>query len=372
MLFKNRVSSRGSLAGKVMLLLVAVLMLFTPAVFADTVIDFGQTNGYGTDADTVMIENIRVDMETINPFDPTHPTIVPIYYNVPFVFDYTTLHLIPDLGGSTEISDATSCADLLITVTDAYTGDPISGASVTIGNSTQTTGVNGTANFSNLVSGSSQVNAVASGYVSDSSPLTLTCESDNVVVLALNPEEGEGALQAGEARVVLTWGQNPSDLDSHLTGPNASSNGSLTDTSNRFHIYYSHKTEDVAVLDVDDTSSYGPETVTITPPAGSSSLRPGLYRYSVHHYSGSSDISNSGAVVKLYFGDQVYNTFSPPSGSFGDDCVWTVFELAVDSSGAVTLYTINTYTDDLSPSAITRTGYGSVETGVDFSSLPRK
>ncbi|MBA4382487.1 MAG: hypothetical protein C0406_07975, partial [Sideroxydans sp.] len=54
-------------------------------------------------------------------------------------------------------------------------------------------------------------------------------------------------------RIVLNWGELPSDLDSHLIFP-----------SN--HIYFNSKTGSTssdAKLDVDDTTSYGPETITI-------------------------------------------------------------------------------------------------------------
>ena len=56
-------------------------------------------------------------------------------------------------------------------------------------------------------------------------------------------------LDDDEYRVILTWGSSPSDLDSHLEGPG-------------YHVFYSNKTGKNAELDVDDTTSYGPETVT--------------------------------------------------------------------------------------------------------------
>lgn len=52
-------------------------------------------------------------------------------------------------------------------------------------------------------------------------------------------------------RVVLSWGEKPFDLDSHLIFPGG-------------HIYFDSKEGTDANLDVDDTDSYGPETVTIS------------------------------------------------------------------------------------------------------------
>ena len=51
-------------------------------------------------------------------------------------------------------------------------------------------------------------------------------------------------------RIVLNWGKNPLDLDSHLSYKNQ-------------HIYWDNKQGLAANLDVDDVDSYGPETVTI-------------------------------------------------------------------------------------------------------------
>lgn len=135
----------------------------------------------------------------------------------------------------------------------------------------------------------------------------------------------------GTATIKLTWGDNPSDLDSHLTGP-------IENSADRFHVFYSSKgsmtVSPYAQLDVDDTSSFGPEVITIT------KLLPGTYRYSVHHYSGSSTISGSPARVELNV-DGSTRVFNPPGSSLGDDAIWTVFELVV-SSGGITVNTINT------------------------------
>lgn len=104
-------------------------------------------------------------------------------------------------------------------------------------------------------------------------------------------------LKNGEMRIVLTWGDYPSDLDSHLVGP--SPNGS-------FHVYYDDKNayyDGVLYnnLDVDDTDSYGPETTSVYVGVN------GEYTFYVHNYSdrsysNSSSMATSGAQVKLYIG----------------------------------------------------------------------
>jgi hypothetical protein len=133
---------------------------------------------------------------------------------------------------------------------------------------------------------------------------------------------------AQDIRVVLTWGANPSDLDAHLTGPNAD--------PSRFHVFWddigSFDSAPFAGLDVDDVSSFGPETITIT------RMNSGVYRYSVHDYTdresaSSSALGGSGAKVELYFGGQLQQTFFVPNQA---GTLWTVFEL----SGSITSPTV--------------------------------
>lgn len=116
-------------------------------------------------------------------------------------------------------------------------------------------------------------------------------------------------------RIVLTWGATPSDLDSHLVGP--------TSSGAKFHVYYADDVYGSEVdLDVDDTSSYGPETITIR------SINEGIYTYAVHNYSdnnssNSTSLSTSGAQVQVYRGAELIMTYNVPTGR--DGTLWTVF-----------------------------------------------
>lgn len=352
------------------------LLLFATAfnVKAQNVsVDFTDATGYGLQGGGFMIQNLRVDTTTPNPQDPNRPTIVSNYYNIPWSFDIGTLRLIPDLSSVVEINGSSRCATLQVYVTNAYNGQPVANAQVQVGSSFAMSDSAGLATFTGLVSGAAYIQSSAANYVGAHKQVTLSCNQGLSVGIAMNPQEGSGALAANEVRITLTWGENPRDLDSHLTGPTAASNGTAADTTNRFHIYYSSKTVDVAALDVDDTSSYGPETVTISPPAGASTLRPGLYRYSVHHYSGSNTITTSDASVSLKYGN-ITRTYSPPSGAVGSRDLWTVFELLVNSAGQITVYPVNSLTADQSASAValTATEYGEIESGFDPTRLPPK
>lgn len=152
-------------------------------------------------------------------------------------------------------------------------------------------------------------------------------------------------LNEDEIRIILTWGSNPSDLDSHLTGP--------AENGNRFHVCYYSKTyyqngQLYAALDYDDVSSYGPETLSIY------QLSEGLYRYSVHDYtnhnqSSSYELSNSSAQVRVYQGNNLISNFNVPTNTGGT--LWTVFEM---SNGHIN--PVNSMTYESSAGAVTSPG----------------
>lgn len=140
----------------------------------------------------------------------------------------------------------------------------------------------------------------------------------------------------GEVRIVLSWGEYPSDLDTHLTGP--------TSSGDRFHVYYSDQSVNdgtEAYLDVDDTESYGPETVTI------SQYISGVYRYSVHNYSNSSyegglGIYDSPTKVEIFDSNGLIATFNPKPFVAGSGNTWRVFEFTI-SNNVVNITTLDEY-----------------------------
>ncbi|MDH3997395.1 MAG: carboxypeptidase regulatory-like domain-containing protein [Desulfuromonadales bacterium] len=368
-------SSTGGLKGFIIFMVVSGLLLCFSLSSAIAGVNFSNTSGYGISTSRVMVSNIKVDYEVYNPMAPMYPTLVTSYWNVPFNFDGYTAHLVPDLNSAVLVSTSSSgggssCASFGAYINDAYNGQSISGAYVEIGGQSAYANSSGYASFSGLPAGSAQLTAAANGYVTSSRQVDLACDgSTNSVGMALSPTSGGGAISDGQVRVILSWGANPSDLDSHLTGPDVGHSGNPQDESNRFHLYYSSRTDGgLGELDVDDTSSYGPETVTFSP------SRAGVYRYSVHHYAGSSTISSSNASVTLLVGNTTIATYSPPAGASGSKDVWTVFEILIGSNGSAQLYDVNTISNQPSSGSVrsTSTGYGSVETGVDFTRLPGK
>ena len=150
------------------------------------------------------------------------------------------------------------------------------------------------------------------------------------------------SMASGTYRIVLTWGSTPRDLDSHLSGPLPS--------GSRFHTYFVSKnayngSNLVANLDIDDMSSYGPETITLKPSLTSS----GTYRYYVHDYTNkystsSNILSKSGAKVVVYKGSSQIATYKVPAQS---GTLWHVFDIV---NGSVKK--VNTMSYASSPSAI--------------------
>ena len=131
--------------------------------------------------------------------------------------------------------------------------------------------------------------------------------------------QGFAAVQAqstaDEYRFVLTWGADPRDLDSHITGVNGA--------GQTFHVYYSDMYGAGAWLDHDDVDGYGPETVTTV----DSALWD--YTYYVDLFAGEGTIQDSGAQIQVYKGSQLIQTIKA-SDAVSDGRTgkyWTVFTL---------------------------------------------
>ncbi len=159
-------------------------------------------------------------------------------------------------------------------------------------------------------------------------------------------------------RIVLTWGQTPRDLDSHLyiydtveEAVNTEGDSVFTYNGNRGHTaYYSKQYYEnsrlTADLDRDDVTSYGPETTTIYTPVSD-----GIYLFKVHDYTNrdnfaSRALSNSGATVSLFIGDDPWldsdgnpYVFHVPENTIG--CNWAVFYLEAASNTVRVLNTLD-------------------------------
>ncbi|OYU46548.1 MAG: hypothetical protein CFE44_01510 [Burkholderiales bacterium PBB4] len=303
-------------------------------------VDLSDVRGTGLGQGRILIENIRLRQSTPNPAAPGTNTALETTYNVTFRLDPATLQLVAD--GLTPTGGSNDCAAASVSVFDAVRGQnaPLAGVLVTVGRQIRATDALGVASFTQLPPGPVSVYVSVGGYMPAVRTVQLACTAPTAVAMSLSPTvAGSGAIAAGQFRVILNWGENPSDLDSHLTGPGTG--------ADRWHVYYSDQSSGgVCALDVDDVSSFGPETVTCPATrasAGTVPLRPGVYRYSVHHYSGTSHIGNSGANVRLELGNGAVYTYTPPAVAWrGEDDVWTVFELTVNTDGSLSVAPVNT------------------------------
>ncbi len=136
-------------------------------------------------------------------------------------------------------------------------------------------------------------------------------------------------LGAGNIRIVLTWGDSPSDLDSYLYTPEIS--------GSTHQVWYggrgSETSAPYATLDVDSMNSYGPETTTIY------ELHEGSYKYAVEWYADSSgnntSLGRSNAKVDVYDENGLFATYNVPMTAGSNPAVrgdeWVVFCMDGDS-----------------------------------------
>jgi Sec-independent protein translocase protein TatA len=163
-----------------------------------------------------------------------------------------------------------------------------------------------------LPQGNYTMTASKDGFISSSVNIVVQSVSSSEQNCTISP-----LIDGSEYRIVLTWGLNPRDLDSHVLGE-------LSD-GRAYHVYYMHKSqwdegEEICNLDVDDTTSYGPETISLKTYGNDT-----VYYY-VHRYSGSGTLANSGAQVKVYQGENYIGTYNVPIDQGSGD-YWNVFAI---------------------------------------------
>ena len=187
------------------------------------------------------------------------------------------------------------------TVVDATTGNPIEEVTVNFRRGS------GSEIQANVPADNYTMEFAKDGYITEYVEISVS-KGDTVDfgTKALSP-----TLAAGEWRIVLEWGEQPADLDSHLV-------------SDSYHVSFQNPNAGSAELDVDDRDGNGPETITIT-----EFDQNAHYDYYVHDFTnasnpGSTALGNSGAFVKVYLPNGETKEFSVPAGSGN---VWHVFSI---------------------------------------------
>jgi PKD repeat protein/uncharacterized protein YfaP (DUF2135 family) len=251
-----------------------------------------------------------------------------IYVGIQCISHDAFVFMVDDFIATTTISETTSLAG---NVSDAFTGSPIPGATVTIGQLSTLTDSDGNYLIPNVPLGSLTA-AFSSNVTQGEAPLvvhffdqstegtnTVTCSktgyitySNSQVVIppgttftlniSLSPTLTDEAM-----RFVLNWGASPSDLDSHLDTPIIE--------GQEYHVYYSDQgnptSAPYAALDHDVTSGYGPETMTIY------QMFDGTYKFYIYNYSSTPDIITSQAVVQIYNQAGLMQTVQVPTSGTG-------------------------------------------------------
>lgn len=186
-----------------------------------------------------------------------------------------------------------------------------------------------------LPSGNYTLTATKAGYADTSYNIIVypgATDASPSINETMSPEMNDGFY-----RIVLTWGTDPRDLDSHLVAE--------TIYGGKIHVYYGDKNPSpyYANLDVDDTDSEGPETITITNFAELKDIKYAVHDFTNRAENSSDSLSNSNAVVRIYKGNHLLRTFNVPVGYDGTE--WDVFTLKTD--GTIISNNKMTYTEDV-------------------------
>jgi hypothetical protein len=222
------------------------------------------------------------------------------------------------LGDVTLRSNQPTFGALAGQVVDALTGNPLAGVQLTLTRIDQQTPVRAGASLADgsfaiegLLAARYVLAAAAEGYESTERTIEIFGDSTNIAQLGLSPVLQGG----GSVRIVLTWAEDPRDLDSHLWK-------FRPDGSQEYHIYFGDKQGTGGdFLDLDDTSSFGPETTTIQTLDSNS-----RYLFAVYDFAGSGSIAaTSQARVTVQLGNGTSRVFDAPSG--GSERWWSVFEI---------------------------------------------
>ena len=207
------------------------------------------------------------------------------------------------------------------TVVSATTGYALSNTNINIrkgyeiqnGEIVRTITADSSGNFKiNLEAGYYTIEAYIEGYTTSYIGIIMVGSTCVTKRIELSP-----SMQSDSYRVVLSWGALPSDLDSHLFG--------YLENGSNYHVYYSNKNaysngERIANLDVDDTTSYGPETTTFVIDTK------GKYEYYIDWYSGSGTWASCQGNVKVYNGDRLVYEFNAPNNN-SQSGSWKVFTI---------------------------------------------
>ncbi|MDR1986651.1 MAG: hypothetical protein LBP88_06745 [Treponema sp.] len=194
---------------------------------------------------------------------------------------------------------------------NALDGKPIPGASVEIpGIGSFVTDTRGIISFPEQEDGSFTLLFTKPGFIPTSILFKIQLSTVINNWYSISPE------LPGDFRFVLDWGERPADLDLHW------------EKQGGYHISYRNMrspADGSAKLDRDDTSGYGPETITVTRAEGNGVYHLYVIDYTSGGNSSSTALSRSGAAIRVYSQNRLLETFTVPSS--GNGYRWNVCDL---------------------------------------------
>lgn len=126
----------------------------------------------------------------------------------------------------------------------------------------------------------------------------------------------------------------------------------------------------IANLDVDDVTSYGPETTTIYVRNTNKKYSFFIHDFTNRSSTSSTALSSSGAQVQIFIGNELKRTFNVPAGKEGT--VWHVFDY--DAAGE-TITPVNKFSYSSDPGSLGVTPFNlspEEEMLKEFANLPEK
>jgi uncharacterized protein YfaP (DUF2135 family) len=187
--------------------------------------------------------------------------------------------------------------------TDADTGLPLEGARVVIDGAVIISDKDGLAVFDVPDDGKYMFSVEKQNYIFLEDTFTVMLGQ-----IIFNKYSIPPASQIKQIKIVLDWAAEPPDLDIHVV------------KKNQYHISYRDmvKTSDgTAWLDRDDTTGYGPETVTITEVDNRAAYHIYVHNYSNRSQTNNKRLASSYATIRIYSDNKLAARYSVTPGNTG-------------------------------------------------------
>ncbi len=195
---------------------------------------------------------------------------------------------------------------------DALTGEPVSDAFIMIENvGSYSSDSSGRIMFPRQPDGILKAIFKKNGYISTLINIDVAAET-----ILRNRYFVSPVMDIDQFRVVLSWDQQPDDLDAHFV------------KTNSYHISYRNQrvlNDGTGQLDRDDMDGFGPETITVSQLSADSNYTFYVFNYSAKVNSSHANLANSKATVWVYGNNKLLNTFHIPTSVVDD--TWTVFKI---------------------------------------------